>query len=164
MSLPGHFVLHFRFGSADTGYVRHLRARKAPAVRPPLNKILYVDDERDVRLVAEISLTRIGGYEVQVAESGTDALEQLREFDADLVLLDVVMPGMDGPTTLHQMRLDPATARLPVAFVTARHQPYDLQRYRLLGIAGVIAKPFDPMSLPSQVLNIWDGVSRPAAG
>ena len=131
-------------------------------MRPPLSKILYVDDERDVRVVAEIALTRIGGYEVVVAASGMEALDKLREFDADLVLLDVVMPEMDGPETLHAMRMNPATARLPVAFVTARHQPRDLHRYRLLGIAGVIAKPFDPMSLPSQVLNVWDGLTRPA--
>ena len=131
-------------------------------MRAPLSKILYVDDERDVRVVAEIALTRIGGYEVRVAASGMEALDTLRDFDADLVLLDVMMPEMDGPETLQAMRMNPATARLPVAFVTARHQPRDLHRYRLLGIAGVIAKPFDPMSLPSQVLNVWDGLTRPA--
>ena len=131
---------------------------------PPLRRILFVDDERDIRVLADIALTRLGGYEVALAASGEEALERLGEFEADLVLLDVTMPEMDGPTTLHRMRLDPATARIPAAFVTARHQPHDLQRYRLLGVAGVIAKPFDAMALPSQVQNIWDGATRPAAG
>ncbi len=130
---------------------------------PALRRILFVDDERDIRVLAEISLTRLGGYEVAVAASGEEALERLQEFPADMVLLDVTMPGLDGPSTLHRMRLDPATARIPAAFVTSRHQPHDLQRYRLLGIAGVIAKPFDAMTLPSQVQNIWDGATRTAA-
>ena len=131
---------------------------------PPLRHILFVDDERDIRVLAEIALTRLGGYDVAVAESGQEALERLQERPADLVLLDVNMPELDGPSTLHQMRLDPRTARIPAVFVTARHQPHDLQRYRLLGIAGVIAKPFDAMTLPSQVQNIWDETTRSAAG
>lgn len=111
---------------------------------PALSRILYVDDEHDVRVVAEIALSRIGGYDVTACASGEEALTHLDEYGTDLVLLDVMMPGMDG--------------------LTARHQPYDLHRYRILGVAGVIPKPFDPMALASQVQNIWDGLNRAAAG
>lgn len=125
---------------------------------PALTSILFVDDEHDVGVVADISLTRIGGFQVTVCSSGHEALEHLATNSADLVLLDVMMPGLDGPSTLHRMRHDSRTARTPVAFVTALHQPRDLTRYRLLGVAGVIKKPFDPMALPSQVQNIWDSL------
>jgi len=126
-----------------------------------LTDILVVDDEHDVVVVADIALSRIGGYQVSVCTSGAEALDHLEQNSPDLVLLDVMMPDLDGPATLQRMRMDPRTARIPVAFVTARHQPRDLYRYRLLGVAGVIAKPFDPMALPSQVQNIWDGIHGP---
>ena len=117
-------------------------------------KILYVDDEDDIREIAIMALELDPEIAVKVCQSGTDALTVAPEWLPDLILLDVMMPGMDGPETLERLRLDQQTASIPVVFATARTQPEDLKRFMSLGAAGVISKPFDPMTLAEQARDL----------
>ncbi|WP_448956350.1 response regulator [Labrys neptuniae] len=114
-------------------------------------KILYVDDEDDIREVAQISLELEPQFEVRLSSSGSRALVDAAEWQPDLVLLDVMMPGMDGPETLRQLKASDRTATIPVAFITARTQTHQVMQYRAMGAIGVIAKPFDPMVLAKDV-------------
>lgn len=116
--------------------------------------ILLVDDDEDIRTVAAISLSRVGGWEVLSARSGVEALELAATGRPDLILLDVMMPDLDGPATLARLKDHPETTEIPVVFLTARVQKQELARYVELGAIGVIAKPFDPMQLPRQILEI----------
>ncbi len=120
-----------------------------------LTRIMYVDDEPDIRAIVEMTLEMIGGFSVTLCNSGQEALERVQEARPDLVLLDVMMPGMDGPQTLVALRRMPAAAALPVVFMTAKVQPAEVARLRELGAADVIAKPFDPLVLSDQVREIW---------
>jgi len=110
-------------------------------------RILYVDDEDDIREVATLALELDSGLSVRTSASGTDALEIARRWQPDLILLDVMMPDMDGPTTLAKLRADPGTAGIPVVFITARTQAGEIKYLQSLGALGVLAKPFDPMTL-----------------
>ena len=114
-------------------------------------RVLYVDDEDDIREIAELSLGLDPEFEVRSAASGVIALEIMADWRPDVVLLDVMMPQMDGPATLAAMRDREATAGIPVVFVTARAQRTEIQGFATLDAAGVIAKPFDPMMLASEV-------------
>ena len=101
-----------------------------------------------------MSLRGVGKWEAREAEDGQAALDALAEEIPDLILIDVMMPGMDGPTTLGKIRENPAWTDIPVIFLTAKVQKDDLQRYLDLGARGVIAKPFDPMTLPDEVRKV----------
>lgn len=125
-------------------------------MKPLLSRILLVEDEPDIRTVAQLSLTALGGFTVECCASGAEALARIPDFRPDMVLLDVMMPGMDGPSTLGRLRADSATARIPVVFMTARVQPQEVIAYRAIGALDVVAKPFDPMALPQQLRDIWD--------
>lgn len=125
-----------------------------------LQKILLVEDEPDIRAVAEIALESVGGFSVRLCADGAAALAALPEFAPDLVMLDVMMPGMDGPATLAELRKLPEGAAVPVIFMTAKVQQSEIEGYRKLGAAGVIAKPFDPMTLAERVREIWNGLPR----
>jgi CheY-like chemotaxis protein len=114
-------------------------------------RILIVDDEDDIREVAQVSLELVGGFEVMTASSGRDAVARARGDQPDAVLLDVMMPGMDGPATLVELRADPATRDIPVVFLTANTQTVQRQQLNQLGAAGILSKPFDPMKLPGEV-------------
>ena len=114
-------------------------------------RILYVDDEADIREVAAMSLELDPEFEVRICGSGTEALGVAAEWQPNLILLDVMMPGMDGPTTFGHLREDPVTASIPVVFITARTQAQEIEGFKALGAQGVIAKPFDPMSLAPTV-------------
>lgn len=114
-------------------------------------RVLYVDDEPDIREVAALALGLDGGIEVATAGSGAEAIDLAARFEPDLILLDVMMPEMDGPTTLHHLRELPSACATPVVFITARAQAHEVQRFMQLGARGVIPKPFDPMSLAAQV-------------
>jgi CheY-like chemotaxis protein len=127
--------------------------------RAQLRTILYVDDEPDIREVVQMSLSLIGDVDVQVCESGEEALVLLPRLRPDLVLLDVMMPRMDGPTTLSRMRADPAIAHIPVIFMTAKALPQEMERFQDMGAVAVIPKPFDPIQLGGQVVAIWEGLS-----
>ncbi len=122
---------------------------------PTLNTILYVEDEPDIRTVAQLALETVGGFTLRVCGSGEEAVEIGPAFKPDLILLDVMMPGMDGPTTLAALRKHPSLQDTPVIFMTAKVQPSEIQQYRDLGALDVIAKPFDPMMLAEQVRSIW---------
>jgi CheY-like chemotaxis protein len=129
------------------------------AQSPPLTSVLYVDDEPDIREVVEMALHLVSGIDVKTCESGTAALQLLRGFLPDLVLLDVMMPGLDGPATLAQMRSDPKVRSIPVVFMTAKALPQEVDRFMSLGAVGVISKPFDPMQLATRVQEIWRSVA-----
>ena len=117
-------------------------------------KALIVDDEEDVRLVANYSLSRIGKMEVVEAATGEEAIAAAREHRPDFILLDVMMPGMDGAATFQILRKDPSTAAIPVVFLTAKAMRSDVRRLEELGARGVVLKPFDPMQLPNDVLSV----------
>ena len=117
-------------------------------------KLLMIDDEEDIRKVGLLSLERVGKFAVRQAASAAEGLAVAREDRPDVVLLDVMMPGMDGPETLIEFQRDPALKSIPVIFLTAKVQPQDVERYLGLGAVGVIQKPFDPMTLPGQVRKI----------
>jgi len=124
--------------------------------RAGLKTILYVDDEPDIRQVVELSLGLVEGLTVHTCDSGERALQEIPALKPDLVLLDVMMPGVDGPTTLGRMRADPGMSQIPVVFMTAKAMPQEVTRFKQLGAAAVIAKPFDPMRLGEQVLELWE--------
>lgn len=125
-----------------------------------LRTVLYVDDEPDIREIVELALGLVEGLQVAVCESGERALQRLPDITPDLVLLDVMMPGTDGPTTLQRMRADPRFANIPVVFVTAKAMPAEVARFRELGAAAVIAKPFDPLQFGQQIVAIWEGIDH----
>lgn len=121
-----------------------------------LQKVLYVEDDPDIREIATLALRDVGGLQVLVCASGQQALQDIEAFAPDLILLDVMMPDMDGPETLAALRQQGAIkSTTPVAFMTAKIHPEELARYRELGVDEVIAKPFDPMTLAEEVRAIW---------
>ena len=121
-----------------------------------LQRVLYVEDEADIRTVAKLALEAIGGFTVMTCASGEEALDGVESFAPDIILLDVMMPGMDGPSLLAQLRARPALLSIPVAFMTAKVQPAEVAHFKSLGARAVIAKPFDPMTLADQVRSIWE--------
>jgi len=121
-----------------------------------LNRILMVEDDADIRTVAEMALTLVGAMTVRVCASGVEALEAIDAFAPQLVLLDVMMPEMDGPTVLARLRERPGSARIPVVFMTAKAQSDEIAHLRALGALGVVAKPFDPMTLAATLGEIWE--------
>jgi CheY-like chemotaxis protein len=114
-------------------------------------RILHVDDESDIREVVDLSLSLDPDFTVRACASGGEAIQTASEWSPLLILLDVMMPGMDGPTTLSHLRKDPRTSAIPVVFMTARAQASEVAQFISLGAQGVISKPFDPMTLASQV-------------
>ncbi len=121
----------------------------------PLHRILYVEDEPDIRVVAQMALEAVGKFTVIPCASGQEALNAAPGAGADLLLLDVMMPGMDGPSTLKALRDMPATANTPVIFMTAKVQASEIAAYKALGALDVIPKPFDPMELSALIQQIW---------
>jgi CheY-like chemotaxis protein len=117
-------------------------------------KVLIVDDEPDIRRIAKLGLSRVGKMEVVEATNGTEALARAKEDHPDAVLLDVMMPGLDGPSTLARLREDPATAGIPVVFLTAKAIATEVDRLKSLGAAGVLTKPFDPMTLARELRGV----------
>ena len=120
-----------------------------------INKILYVEDDPDIQIVAQMALETVGGFTLCICSSGQEALDKGEAFAPDLILLDVMMPEMDGPTTLGHLRGIETLADTPAVFMTAKVMPSDVDRYKELGAVDVIAKPFDPMNLATQIQDIW---------
>lgn len=125
---------------------------------PELQKILVVDDEPDIQTVASLALDDVAGFEVAICSSGQEALEVAATFRPDLILLDVMMPKMDGLQTLRAMRDVPDLAAIPIIFLTAKVQHEEVSSYKEQGAIDVIAKPFDPMELGNTVRRIWETV------
>lgn len=121
-----------------------------------LQRILYVEDDPDIQAIAVMVLETIHGFTLEVCSSGNEAVQKAEAFNPDLILLDVMMPNMDGPETLERLREFPTLAVTPVVFMTAKVQPQEVQAYLDLGAVGVIAKPFDPMILADQLREIWE--------
>jgi two-component system, OmpR family, response regulator len=120
-----------------------------------LKRILYIEDETDIQTVAKMALESLGGFKVEVCNSGAIALVRAPAFMPDLILLDVMMPGMDGPATLTALRTLPEIAATPVIFMTAKAQKGEIENYKKMGAVDVIPKPFDPMTLAKTVRDIW---------
>jgi len=118
------------------------------------HRILIIDDEDDIREVAALSLETVAGWEVEMANSGAQGLARAIERQPDAILLDVMMPGMDGPTTFRELRKNPVTARIPVLLLTAKVQATDQRAFADLGVEAVLFKPFDPMTLSTQIANV----------
>lgn len=125
------------------------------AVTETLTRIMLIEDEEDIRAVAEMALETLGGFDLQACASGVEALAAIEEFAPQLIILDVMMPGMDGPETLRGIRKLPGFASTPAVFMTAKVQSEEIQSYLAEGASGVIPKPFDPMTLPDRVREIW---------
>ncbi|MBV8804482.1 MAG: response regulator [Sinobacteraceae bacterium] len=131
--------------------------------RAQLRTLLYVDDEPDIRHIVQMALGLAPELTIHTGDSGEQALTLAQQLRPDLILLDVMMPGLDGPGTLHRLRANPVSAGIPVVFMTAKAMPQEVARFRDMGAAGVIAKPFDPMRLAQQVFAIWNDLPPQAA-
>lgn len=117
-------------------------------------RILLIDDEDDIREVAQTSLELMGGWDVITASSSQEGLIKAQAEQPDAVLLDVMLPDMDGPTTLQELQANPATSQIPVIFLTAKVQASDQRRFASLGVMAVLSKPFDPVTLADQVADV----------
>jgi two-component system OmpR family response regulator len=125
-------------------------------MKTALQSVLLVEDHPDIRKIAKTALEMVGGLTVRACESGAEALAAVAEFKPQLVLLDVMMPDMDGPGVLERLRADPLTAAIPVVFLTAKAGAGEADRLRALGALDVLTKPFDPMTLHEKVRAAWD--------
>ena len=121
----------------------------------PLNRVCYVEDDEDIQRIVRLSLERIGKMTVSVVSDPTKAIEAMLAFKPDLVMLDWMMPTMDGPTLFKHMKARPETKALPVVFITAKAAQRDLDELTSLGAAATISKPFSPKDLPEQLRSIW---------
>jgi CheY-like chemotaxis protein len=121
----------------------------------PLTKVCYVEDDEDIQRIVRMSLERIGKMTVSVVGDSTKAIDAIVAFKPDLVMLDWMMPAMDGPTLFKHMKNKPETSGLPVVFITAKAAQRDLDELASLGAAGTISKPFSPRDLPDQLRAIW---------
>ncbi len=121
-----------------------------------LTRIMLVEDEEDIQTVAKLALEAIGGFTVETCSSGKQALAAAPTFAPDLILLDVMMPDLTGPSTLQAMRANPELEKIPVIFMTAKVQSHEVSEYRAMGALGVIPKPFDPLTLANLIRQIWN--------
>lgn len=120
-----------------------------------LKRIMHVEDDPSIQAVAKVALEVVGGFIVETCSGGEEALKAFHSFKPQLVLLDVMMPGMDGPSTLKKMQADFDLTQIPVVFMTAKVQASEIESYKELGAADVVVKPFDPMTLSDQIRAIW---------
>ncbi len=120
-----------------------------------LEHVLYVDDDAHIQEVAQMCLEMVGGFTVTCLSSGAELVEKINEIKPQFILLDVMMPSMDGPTTLKHLKEKNLLNNVPVVFMTARAQPEEIRHYIDMGAVDVIAKPFDPMILSEQINTIW---------
>ncbi|OFW10029.1 MAG: hypothetical protein A3H96_03495 [Acidobacteria bacterium RIFCSPLOWO2_02_FULL_67_36] len=124
-------------------------------------KVLIIDDDADIRSIARLSLSRLGGMEVVEAAGGAEGVRKAQNEQPDVILLDMMMPVMDGSATLAALRSQPATAATPVIFLTAKAMRVEVERLRALGAAGVLIKPFDPRTLPGDVRALVESQLNP---
>lgn len=124
-----------------------------------LKKILSIDDDEDIRTIISMAL-EIGGYEVRTCSSGEQAVDFSIAFKPDLILLDVMMPGLDGPQTLKKLLSTPETSKIPIVFMTAKSQSFEIVELKQMGAFDAITKPFDPMTLPKLINDIWERYTK----
>jgi two-component system, OmpR family, response regulator len=122
----------------------------------PLDRILYAEDEPDIQEVAVLALETVGGFDLKICNTGKEALDAATEYKPDLLLFDVMMPDMDGPTAFQEIRKLSGMENIPVIFMTAKVQPEEIANYKELGALDVIPKPFDPMNLADAVRDCWN--------
>lgn len=120
-----------------------------------LKNILYAEDENDIRAIAQVALEDIGDFKLRFCTDGYEVLEVLKQYTPDLILLDVMMPGMDGPTTLRELRKIEGCIDIPAMFMTAKVQTKEIEEYKALGVIDIVSKPFDPMTLAETIKNSW---------
>ncbi|MCG6886675.1 MAG: response regulator [Proteobacteria bacterium] len=120
-----------------------------------LQRILYVEDDPDIQAIARVALESVGGFTVETCNSGQTAVTNAADFRPELLLIDVMMPDMDGPTTLAALRDQPSLADTPAVFITAKVQPDEIEQLQNYGAVDIITKPFDPMTLSDQLRQIW---------
>ncbi|MFP3874707.1 MAG: response regulator [Thiohalophilus sp.] len=123
-----------------------------------LHRILYVEDEPDIQTIARLALQEVGGFDLCLCSNGAEAVALADDYRPDLLILDVMLPGMDGPATLAELRKIPALVTTPALFMTAKVQPRELEQLRAQGAVEVITKPFDPMTLAATVRDIWQEI------
>lgn len=121
-----------------------------------LQRILYAEDEPDVQTVVELTIQSMSDYEIKICENGKVLLDSIDEYCPDLILLDVMMPEMDGPTTFKTLKAQEKTKDIPVIFMTAKAQVHEVEIFKESGALGVITKPFDPVNLCSEIEEIWN--------
>lgn len=121
-----------------------------------LKRILYAEDEPDVQTVVGMIIESMSDYEIKICDNGKILLDCVEDYNPDLVLLDVMMPEMDGPTTFKNLQANEKTKDIPVIFMTAKAQIHEVQLFQETGIIGVITKPFDPVTLCTEIQKIWD--------
>lgn len=121
-----------------------------------LNKILYAEDEPDIRTIVETVIQAMSDYDIKICENGKILMDCVEKYSPDLVLLDVMMPEMDGPTTFKNLQENPKTKNIPVIFMTAKAQVHEIKAFLDSGVIGIITKPFDPVQLCSRINELWD--------
>ena len=119
-----------------------------------IKQVLLVDDDQNIRTLAQMGLEGLTDWKVELAASGAEAISKATALKPDLIILDVMMPGMDGPTTLSELRKVEALSTIPVIFMTAKAQTHEVELYQTMGARGIITKPFDPMTLPDDIQGI----------
>lgn len=121
-----------------------------------LKKILYAEDDLDVQTVVELTVQTMSAYDLKICDNGKKLLECVEEYNPDLIILDVMMPEMDGMTTFKNLKQNAKTKNIPVIFMTAKAQVHEIESFNEMGVIGVIIKPFDPVSLCDEINNIWE--------
>lgn len=124
-------------------------------MKKELKKILYVEDEPDIRLMVQIALVDVAGFELKSCSSGYEAIAEIESFKPDLILLDVMMPGLDGPATLVELRKIPFVNNIPTLFITAGIQENEFDKYKTWGVYDIISKPFEPLALAGVLRRVW---------
>jgi two-component system OmpR family response regulator len=124
----------------------------------PLNRVCYVEDDEDIQRIVRLSLERVGKMTVEVVSDPMVAIERITAFKPELVMLDWMMPGMDGPALFKKMREVPETRNLPVVFITAKASQRELDELKTMGALGTISKPFSPKDLPDQLRALWNAL------
>lgn len=122
----------------------------------PLKKLLFIDDDQDILTIAKYSLENLKDIEIKFLSSGEEALKEAPTFQPDLIILDMMMPKMDGIATMNAIHLIPHLSKVPIIFITAKGQKQEIEQYYKLGVTDVIMKPFDPLTLGDLILCIWE--------
>ncbi len=127
---------------------------------PPLSRILLVEDDPDIQAVARLALEAVGGFTVEICSSGSEAINNAPLLSPDLIILDAMMPNMDGIATFKELKKLPQIANTPVIFMTAKVQMHEVLEYKKQGAVDVIPKPFNPMTLAQVVREIWERFNK----